>query len=125
MPIKKMTRKYLKKNAVEYPEGVSRPAKRSDCMGIPRPCPFVGCRYHLFLDVNETTGSIKFNFPNLEPHQLLDSCSLDLVDQHQELTLEYIGEIMNLSRERIRQIEEMTMDRFKGNEIDLQEFWEP
>ncbi len=125
MPIKKMTRKFLEKHAVDYPEDVARPETRSDCMEVPRPCPFVGCKYHLYLDVKPDTGSIKYNFPDLEPHQLLDSCALDLIDQHQDLTLEYIGEIMNLTRERIRQIEEMTLDRCKDSEIDLEEFWKP
>lgn len=29
-----------------------RPRTRADCVDGPRPCPFVGCRYHLLLDVN-------------------------------------------------------------------------
>ena len=38
---------------------VPRPQTRSDCQGGPRPCPFVSCRHHLYLDVNPETGSIK------------------------------------------------------------------
>jgi hypothetical protein len=32
-----------------------------DCMDRPRPCPWVGCKHHLLLDVNENTGSITLN----------------------------------------------------------------
>ena len=39
---------------VEY----RRPASRTECKDGARPCPFVSCKYHLFLDVNPSTGSI-------------------------------------------------------------------
>lgn len=32
-----------------------------DCIDRPRPCPWVGCKHHLLLDVNEATGSITLN----------------------------------------------------------------
>jgi hypothetical protein len=31
------------------------------CIDRPRPCPWVGCKHHLLLDVNEATGSITLN----------------------------------------------------------------
>lgn len=69
-----------------------------------RPCPFVSCRHHLYLDVNESTGSIKLNFPDREVEELTHSCALDLADAG-DMTLEEVGEHMNLTRERIRQLE--------------------
>lgn len=81
-----------------------RPQTRSDCAAGPRPCPFVSCKHHLYLDVNPETGSIKFNFPHLEPHELEHSCSLDEADKL-GLTLEEVGDLMALTRERTRQIE--------------------
>ena len=30
------------------------------------PCPWVPCKHHLYLDVNDRTGSVKINFPDLE-----------------------------------------------------------
>ena len=41
-----------------------RPQSRADCAGGQRPCPWVSCKHHLFLDVNPETGSIKLNFPD-------------------------------------------------------------
>ena len=83
---------------------IDRPGNRADCMEMPRPCPFVACKHHLYLDVNPETGSIKVNFPDLEVDQLRDTCALDIADRG-GITLEEVGEILNLTRERIRQVE--------------------
>jgi hypothetical protein len=68
------------------------------------PCPWVGCKYHLYIDVDERTGSIKYNFPHLEPWEIPATCSL-AVAKAGGVTLDTIGEYMNLSRERVRQLE--------------------
>jgi hypothetical protein len=82
----------------------NRPKTREACRDGPRPCLFVACRFHLYLDVNEATGSIKLNFPDLEPWQLPHSCALDLAERG-GMTLEEIGRALNLTRERTRQLE--------------------
>lgn len=94
-----------------------RPQTRAECRESQRPCPFVACRHHLYLDVNPETGSIKLNFPHLELWELKDTCSLDVADRG-GVTLEEVGEIMNLTRERIRQVEVRGLLRLKmaGNE---------
>jgi hypothetical protein len=81
-----------------------RPKTRADCMNGPRPCLFVSCKHNLYLDVNPETGSIKLNFPDKEIWQLQYSCALDVAEKG-GITLEEVGEIMNLTRERIRQVE--------------------
>lgn len=81
-----------------------RPRTRADCIEVIRPCPYVSCRYHLYLDVNPTNGSIKLNFPDLEPWELDHSCALDVANLG-GLELERIGEMINLTRERVRQIQ--------------------
>lgn len=82
-----------------------RPKCRSECAEIPRPCPYVACKYSLYLDVSET-GSIILNFPHLEPWEMPveSSCALDLAERG-AMTLEEIAVVTNLTRERIRQIE--------------------
>jgi len=82
----------------------ARPRTRGECIDGPRPCPWVACRHHLYLDVNPVTGTIKLNRPELEVDQLDDSCSLDIADRG-EHTLEAVGVLLNLTRERIRQVE--------------------
>jgi hypothetical protein len=104
--MKRLTKEELRLGALLYPmpEDVERPVTRADCKDMPRPCPFVACKYHLYLDVNPETGSIKLNFPDLEVWEMKDTCSLDVADKN-GITLEEVGEIMNLTRERIRQVE--------------------
>jgi hypothetical protein len=81
-----------------------RPKSRADCVNGPRPCVFISCKYNLFVDVNPRTGSVKLNFPDKEIWELKDSCALDVADRG-GVTLEEVGDIMNLTRERVRQIE--------------------
>lgn len=83
---------------------VRRPRTRGECRDGVRPCPFVGCKYHLYLDVNTETKSIKKNFPHKEVWELDETCSLDVAERG-GLTLEEVGDLLNLTRERIRQME--------------------
>lgn len=85
----------------------TRGFSRSDCVGGPRPCPLVGCPHNNYLDVNPRTGHIHFNYPeNVNPEDVPphESCSLDVADTGGK-TLEEVGQILHLTRERIRQIE--------------------
>jgi hypothetical protein len=81
-----------------------RPRKRAECINGPRPCLFVSCKHNLYLDVNPETGSIKLNFPDKEIWELEHTCALDVAEKG-GITLEEVGAIMNLTRERIRQVE--------------------
>ena len=81
-----------------------RPRTRADCVNGARPCLFVSCKHNLYLDVNPDTGSIKLNFPDKEIWELEYTCALDVAEKG-GITLEEVGEIMNLTRERIRQVE--------------------
>ena len=87
-----------------YPADVQRPRTRAECLQMARPCPFVSCEHHLYLDVNPESGAIKLNFPHLEVWEMAETCSLDVADRG-GITLEEVGAILNLTRERIRQVE--------------------
>ena len=103
--MKRLTKEELRIGALLYPErSYWRPKTRGECANVSRPCPYVSCKYHLYIDVNPATGSIKINFPDLEVWELRHSCALD-VAQTGGITLEEVGEILNLTRERIRQVE--------------------
>jgi hypothetical protein len=90
-----------------------RPKHRSECAEGMRPCPHVSCRHHLYLDVSPKTGAIKLNFPDLEPWELPMSCALDIAEDGGR-TLEDVGEIMNLTRERIRQLELKALSKLEA-----------
>lgn len=81
-----------------------RPRVRGDCAAGPRPCPWVGCRHNLYLEVSRISGHLHLNFPDLEPDQMRESCSLDVAARGGS-TLETVGATLNLTRERIRQVE--------------------
>ena len=100
-----------------------RPDTRAACRDEKRPCLYVSCRYHLYLDVNPVTGSIKINFPDKEVWQLEETCALDVAERG-GITLEEVGDIMNLTRERIRQVEVSGLDKLREGEISLETFLE-
>ena len=103
--MKRLTREELRQGALMYPPvDIPRPASRAECREEMRPCPWVACKHHLYLDINPETGSIKINFPDLEPWELKHTCALDVAERG-GITLEEVGEIMNLTRERVRQLE--------------------
>ena len=103
--VKRMTKRELEIGRMLYPEtDYQKPSTRAECAEGLRPCPYVSCKHHLFLDVSARTGAIKLNFPDLEVWDMNETCALDVADRG-GTTLEDVGAIMNLTRERIRQVE--------------------
>lgn len=86
-----------------------RPRTRGDCANGPRPCPWVGCRQHLFLEVS-VHGSIQLLHPGLEPGDLKDTCALDVAER-KGVACEEAAAALGLTRERARQIEMVAMDK--------------
>jgi hypothetical protein len=90
-----------------------RPKTYGDCIReIRGPCPWVLCRHHLYLDIDDRTGALKLNFPGLEVHELAETCSLRQIRNRSDdggmtgkpMKLEEIGKLMNITLERTRQI---------------------
>lgn len=85
---------------------------------MPRPCPFVSCRHHLYLDVAKR-GRIAVNHlvkrtPDVVKALLTlpETCSLDVAEEPyldvtggRHMTLKQIGDLLGITRERVRQIE--------------------
>lgn len=96
----------------------TKPTKRSECIAVLRPCPWISCKHHMlwiFLPRQFLTSTDKLidKFLNtysddeiLEMIEKLgdNSCTLDVV-RHGEMTLQEVGDIMGITRERVRQIE--------------------
>ncbi len=118
--IRRLSKTELNLGRVMYPEEQYwRPESRGECADMERPCPFVSCKYHLYIDVHPVRGSIKVNFPDLEVWEMTDTCALDIADRG-GITLEEVGEIMNLTRERVRQVETQGLAKLQGlEEIDV------
>lgn len=105
--IARTRRRHLAIVGAEYPEAVERPANRNECRDGPRPCPLVGCVHNLYLDITQR-GSITYNFPLVLPEEMVTSCALDVADLGPH-TLEEVGELLNITRERVRQIEDKAL----------------
>jgi Sigma-70, region 4 len=103
--IRRLSKTELNRGRMLYPEtDYWKPTTRAECVDMERPCPFVSCKYHLYLDVHPVRGSIKVNFTDVEIWEMTETCALDIADRG-GITLEEVGEIMNLTRERVRQVE--------------------
>lgn len=117
LSMRRQSKRELERLRQMYPDvDYERPMSRGDCQHGPhaeRPCPFVSCKHHLYLDVNERNGNIKLNFPDVEVWDLPETCALDVADRG-GITLEEVGAIMNLTRERIRQLEDLSLARLKA-----------
>ena len=99
----------------------NRPEFRYQCKNGPRPCVFFSCKYNLYLDINPKSGSIKFNFPNKEVWELEETCALDVAERG-GMTLEDLGGLLNLTRERIRQYERNGLTKLRetlGEDFDI------
>lgn len=93
-----------------------RPRNRSDCRDGLRPCPWVSCRYHLYLEVTDA-GSIRVAHPEAEPWEMGTSCALDVADAEPDgVSLAAVGGLLALTRERVRQVEAGALDRLAGGE---------
>lgn len=101
-----------------------RPRTRGDCESIPRPCPFVGCRHHLLLDVR-SGGMISAQAEDLWTME--ETCSLDVAEKAarnarkgapEALTLERVGELLGVTKERVRQLEKRALRVLKKVEED-------
>jgi hypothetical protein len=91
---------------------VDRPRTRADCADGPRPCPWVSCRQHLYLDVSEK-GWLKLNHPHLAVEEMTESCALDVADRD-GITLERLGQLLNISLEGARQVEADVMEELRA-----------
>jgi hypothetical protein len=114
--MRRFSRALLDLGRIEYPEEIERPKARGDCENGIRPCPYVSCRHNLYLEVGARSGSIKLNFPDLEPHQMTSSCALDEADEG-AAPHHIIAGRMNLTRERVRQIEAQAIRKLKNSGV--------
>lgn len=111
-PGRRAPKEQLELELIDEPPA-QRPRTRDDCKEGPRPCPWVSCKFNLYLEVSARTGAIKMNFPDLEPWEMVESCALDVAGRGGE-TLQRVGELTNLTRERVRQVEVLSLAKLQG-----------
>ena len=97
---------------IDDAEAPVRPRTRGECVDGPRPCPFASCEHHaihgmmfgqqaLALDDDAVLAALE---------ALPASCTLDVADR-EGATLEEVGLIFGVTRERIRRIESGAIKR--------------
>jgi hypothetical protein len=84
-----------------------RPRTRGDCASVPRPCPYVGCKYHLGVDVGRGPGGstaivVREAFQDREPWDLRESAPSPL---------RRIAHRLNITPERARQLQHAGLAR--------------
>jgi hypothetical protein len=85
-----------------------------------RPCAFLACRFHLGLDVTPA-GTIRLLYDDIE--DMPETCALDVADRGPQ-SLETIGVLLGVSRERVRQLEEIIRRRLVGSHRPTITTWE-
>lgn len=118
LPARRLSRRELAAGAelVDVDTRSDRPRYRADCVNGPRPCVWVSCAHNLSLDVDPDTGSIKVNFPGViegDFSAMTETCALDVADRDGS-TLETVADALALTRERVRQVEEIALARVRG-----------
>jgi hypothetical protein len=79
---------------------MKRPVTRGDCVGGPRPCPWVSCRHHLAVGGRNRVR---------RGWQKRPTCSLDLADEGPWGSRE-IGEILGISHQGVLNIETLALE---------------
>ncbi len=90
-----------------------RPQTRADCASVPRPCPYVGCRYNTTLDIT-ASGGIRWRQKDNweESFDGRDNCALDVAARGPQ-NLQEIANITGVCRERVRQELDVAIEKIK------------
>lgn len=86
-----------------------RPVQGLACNCRLRPCPWVLCRYHLATDPRPS-GWVRVNHDPRRLAEMPETCALDVAARG-EHTLEAIGDLLGLTRERVRQVEAEALEQ--------------
>lgn len=79
------------------------PKTRGECRSLPRPCPFIHCRYHLLVEANDLDGE-----PTLE-----ETCALDVAEGG-GMSAAAIGRVLGYSRANICKIERSALSKLQA-----------
>ncbi len=91
--------------AAARPRAKRLPLTREHCANIPRPCPHVSCRHHIYLDV---VGKDIIRNSAVPLWEMTDSCSLDVAERG-GVTLETVAELMGVTTDGARKIQERAL----------------
>ncbi len=102
-----------------------RPLVRGDCQPggggahTARPCPFVGCKYHLAIEVGDRRSrpdAVKMNFRGFPEEAMLDTCALDVADRG-PASLEDAADRLNITRQMFTIIESRAIRALRSSKL--------
>lgn len=98
-----------------------RPRTRGEC-GEARPCPWVGCRYHLYGDDRARRHDSVWTPNGVPLEDMPETCALDVADRGTEPTMDEIAALMNVTRQRVDQIEKQALRKLARLGLVLEDF---
>ena len=109
----------MARESAAYPPSINaenpRPKTVAECedMGTEfNPCPFVSCKWHLYLEVTDK-GHLRHNFPGKELWELPHTCLLKAVESGQIEDNVDVGRHMNVHRSRVQQLLKSALPKLK------------
>jgi len=88
------------------------PRTRSECLTAPRPCPWVGCRYHLALELGPN-GQPLLDSTERRPWEMAETCALDVADRGQHTQTE-VAQFFGVSRAAIHETEHRALEKLRA-----------
>lgn len=112
---------------------IRRPRARVDCLptgfNAQRPCPHVSCKWHVWPELSHGGSAARRRVlpTDVAPSDLQYSCFLDLAERGalpgygsgSGMTLEQAGAVLDLTRERVRQIEAEALAKLRSNGLAI------
>jgi hypothetical protein len=95
---------------------LQRPQTREDCVNGQRPCPWVSCKWNLYLDVGKNGKTIYLTNTNLQPEEMDYSCALDICDRGSQ-TYDTVARYFHTTRARVQQIEKEAAAKLKEKDV--------
>jgi hypothetical protein len=107
------------------------PMSRDECRGGQRPCPYVECRFHLWLvDAESRPGRrhhrAQGGAPEAEINPVtMTTCALDISERDDKTLMPFheIGEVLGVSDERARQLCERAVEKLQALGISVDELF--
>ncbi|MFN3200042.1 MAG: sigma factor-like helix-turn-helix DNA-binding protein [Bradymonadia bacterium] len=119
----------------------TKPRTRAECDSVPRPCPFVSCKYNLAIRLSD--GDIRFSSAHTghshgdqrTPYQRLEelinnvvdgvhgtNCALDYADRvakGDQMSTESVGKVLGYTREMVRQIQKSGLQKIRASLAEM------
>ncbi len=99
------------------------PRNRGECIDGPRPCPYLSCRHHLWLQLGQDQAGNwqrgRMGSAELRP-ATVQTCALDVAEHG--ATSKDVGRLLGMDETRVRQIAAKAFKKLKRAGVSVDEF---